>query len=207
MFEEKNKAQRLQTELDVSEQVQRDFVKLSQTLQVRPAGTRGPAPWRLREGSGCGHRRGTLLRWATACTRFLSLPPAPPSHRGRPIPIPAPLPLRPSSAWSSLWCPVHCHSRLWGTCSLGPGGRLHGCSGDWKQPSKLAVRSCVPNSACGVREARGRGSSLLQSQQSAWVCRTAAPREQIALRGPVASKPSPLGRVWPEAQARVPVAS
>ncbi|XP_076398895.1 rab GTPase-binding effector protein 1 isoform X4 [Peromyscus maniculatus bairdii] len=33
MFEEKNKAQRLQTELDVSEQVQRDFVKLSQTLQ------------------------------------------------------------------------------------------------------------------------------------------------------------------------------
>lgn len=35
MFEEKNKAQRLQTELDVSEQVQRDFVKLSQTLQVR----------------------------------------------------------------------------------------------------------------------------------------------------------------------------
>ncbi|GAB1296373.1 Rab GTPase-binding effector protein 1 [Apodemus speciosus] len=35
MFEEKNKAQRLQTELDVSEQVQRDFVKLSQTLQVQ----------------------------------------------------------------------------------------------------------------------------------------------------------------------------
>ncbi|XP_036882753.1 rab GTPase-binding effector protein 1 isoform X4 [Manis javanica] len=34
MFEEKNKAQRLQTELDVSEQVQRDFVKLSQTLQA-----------------------------------------------------------------------------------------------------------------------------------------------------------------------------
>ncbi|XP_065764609.1 rab GTPase-binding effector protein 1 isoform X5 [Muntiacus reevesi] len=34
MFEEKNKAQRLQTELDVSEQVQRDFVKLSQTLQT-----------------------------------------------------------------------------------------------------------------------------------------------------------------------------
>ncbi len=33
-FEEKDKAQRLQTELDVSEQVQRDFVKLSQTLQV-----------------------------------------------------------------------------------------------------------------------------------------------------------------------------
>ncbi|KAM6242361.1 rab GTPase-binding effector protein 1 isoform 2-T2 [Porphyrio hochstetteri] len=33
--EEKNKAQRLQTELDVSEQVQRDFVKLSQTLQVQ----------------------------------------------------------------------------------------------------------------------------------------------------------------------------
>uniref|UniRef100_A0A8C7EUK9 Rabaptin, RAB GTPase binding effector protein 1 n=1 Tax=Neovison vison TaxID=452646 RepID=A0A8C7EUK9_NEOVI len=33
VFEEKNKAQRLQTELDVSEQVQRDFVKLSQTLQ------------------------------------------------------------------------------------------------------------------------------------------------------------------------------
>uniref|UniRef100_A0A8C5ZWD2 Rabaptin, RAB GTPase binding effector protein 1 n=1 Tax=Marmota marmota marmota TaxID=9994 RepID=A0A8C5ZWD2_MARMA len=38
MFEEKNKAQRLQTELDVSEQVQRDFVKLSQTLQVRHLG-------------------------------------------------------------------------------------------------------------------------------------------------------------------------
>lgn len=38
MFEEKNKAQRLQTELDVSEQVQRDFVKLSQTLQVRYLG-------------------------------------------------------------------------------------------------------------------------------------------------------------------------
>lgn len=38
MFEEKNKAQRLQTELDVSEQVQRDFVKLSQTLQVRCLG-------------------------------------------------------------------------------------------------------------------------------------------------------------------------
>ncbi|XP_054857390.1 rab GTPase-binding effector protein 1 isoform X1 [Eublepharis macularius] len=35
MFEDKNKAQRLQTELDVSEQVQRDFVKLSQTLQVQ----------------------------------------------------------------------------------------------------------------------------------------------------------------------------
>ncbi|XP_061461399.1 rab GTPase-binding effector protein 1 [Rhineura floridana] len=35
MFEEKDKAQRLQTELDVSEQVQRDFVKLSQTLQVQ----------------------------------------------------------------------------------------------------------------------------------------------------------------------------
>lgn len=35
MFEEKNKAQRLQTELDISEQVQRDFVKLSQTLQVQ----------------------------------------------------------------------------------------------------------------------------------------------------------------------------
>nr|AAF78238.1 rabaptin-5delta [Mus musculus] len=35
MFEEKNKARRLQTELDVSEQVQRDFVKLSQTLQVQ----------------------------------------------------------------------------------------------------------------------------------------------------------------------------
>ncbi|CAM4535858.1 unnamed protein product [Leuciscus chuanchicus] len=34
-FEEKDKAQRLQTELDVSEQVQRDFVKLSQTLQVQ----------------------------------------------------------------------------------------------------------------------------------------------------------------------------
>ncbi|KAM8977123.1 rab GTPase-binding effector protein 1 [Pelodytes ibericus] len=34
-YEEKNKAQRLQTELDVSEQVQRDFVKLSQTLQVQ----------------------------------------------------------------------------------------------------------------------------------------------------------------------------
>uniref|UniRef100_A0A671NTW0 Rab GTPase-binding effector protein 1 n=1 Tax=Sinocyclocheilus anshuiensis TaxID=1608454 RepID=A0A671NTW0_9TELE len=31
----KDKAQRLQTELDVSEQVQRDFVKLSQTLQVQ----------------------------------------------------------------------------------------------------------------------------------------------------------------------------
>ncbi|XP_063809743.1 rab GTPase-binding effector protein 1 [Pseudophryne corroboree] len=35
LYEEKNKAQRLQTELDVSEQVQRDFVKLSQTLQVQ----------------------------------------------------------------------------------------------------------------------------------------------------------------------------
>lgn len=34
VFDEKDKAQRLQTELDVSEQVQRDFVKLSQTLQV-----------------------------------------------------------------------------------------------------------------------------------------------------------------------------
>uniref|UniRef100_A0A8C2IQS8 Rabaptin, RAB GTPase binding effector protein 1 n=1 Tax=Cyprinus carpio TaxID=7962 RepID=A0A8C2IQS8_CYPCA len=34
VFEEKDKAQRLQTELDVSEQVQRDFVKLSQTLQI-----------------------------------------------------------------------------------------------------------------------------------------------------------------------------
>ena len=33
-LDEKDKAQRLQTELDVSEQVQRDFVKLSQTLQV-----------------------------------------------------------------------------------------------------------------------------------------------------------------------------
>lgn len=44
MFEEKNKAQRLQTELDVSEQVQRDFVKLSQTLQVRPWGAPGNGP-------------------------------------------------------------------------------------------------------------------------------------------------------------------
>ncbi|XP_058854338.1 rab GTPase-binding effector protein 1 isoform X1 [Acipenser ruthenus] len=35
VFEEKDKAQRLQMELDVSEQVQRDFVKLSQTLQVQ----------------------------------------------------------------------------------------------------------------------------------------------------------------------------
>uniref|UniRef100_A0A8C9SYN7 Rab GTPase-binding effector protein 1 n=1 Tax=Scleropages formosus TaxID=113540 RepID=A0A8C9SYN7_SCLFO len=35
LFDEKDKAQRLQTELDVSEQVQRDFVKLSQTLQVQ----------------------------------------------------------------------------------------------------------------------------------------------------------------------------
>uniref|UniRef100_A0A8C4S5M1 Rabaptin, RAB GTPase binding effector protein 1 n=1 Tax=Erpetoichthys calabaricus TaxID=27687 RepID=A0A8C4S5M1_ERPCA len=35
VYEEKDKAQRLQTELDVSEQVQRDFVKLSQTLQVQ----------------------------------------------------------------------------------------------------------------------------------------------------------------------------
>lgn len=34
MLDEKDKALRLQTELDVSEQVQRDFVKLSQTLQV-----------------------------------------------------------------------------------------------------------------------------------------------------------------------------
>ncbi|KAM9539227.1 rab GTPase-binding effector protein 1-like isoform 4-T4 [Salvelinus alpinus] len=34
-LDEKDKAQRLQTELDVSEQVQRDFVKLSQTLQVQ----------------------------------------------------------------------------------------------------------------------------------------------------------------------------
>uniref|UniRef100_A0A8C8IL08 Rabaptin, RAB GTPase binding effector protein 1 n=1 Tax=Oncorhynchus tshawytscha TaxID=74940 RepID=A0A8C8IL08_ONCTS len=34
-LDEKDKALRLQTELDVSEQVQRDFVKLSQTLQVQ----------------------------------------------------------------------------------------------------------------------------------------------------------------------------
>ncbi|KAL3043243.1 hypothetical protein OYC64_021045 [Pagothenia borchgrevinki] len=34
-MDEKDKAQRLQTELDVSEQVQKDFVKLSQTLQVQ----------------------------------------------------------------------------------------------------------------------------------------------------------------------------
>uniref|UniRef100_A0A4W5JUL9 Rab GTPase-binding effector protein 1 n=1 Tax=Hucho hucho TaxID=62062 RepID=A0A4W5JUL9_9TELE len=34
-LDEKDKAQRLQTELDVSEQVQRDFVKLSQTLQIQ----------------------------------------------------------------------------------------------------------------------------------------------------------------------------
>ncbi|XP_072340133.1 rab GTPase-binding effector protein 2-like [Scyliorhinus torazame] len=33
--EEKAKGQRLQVELDTSEQVQRDFVKLSQALQVR----------------------------------------------------------------------------------------------------------------------------------------------------------------------------
>ncbi|CAO2643994.1 Rab GTPase-binding effector protein 1, partial [Lemmus lemmus] len=46
MFEEKNKAQRLQTELDVSEQVQRDFVKLSQTLQVRCLGRRHQCSWR-----------------------------------------------------------------------------------------------------------------------------------------------------------------
>ncbi|XP_042561966.1 rab GTPase-binding effector protein 1 isoform X2 [Clupea harengus] len=35
VLDERDKAQRLQTELDVSEQVQRDFVKLSQTLQVQ----------------------------------------------------------------------------------------------------------------------------------------------------------------------------
>ncbi|TNM85253.1 rab GTPase-binding effector protein 1 [Takifugu flavidus] len=35
VLDEKAKAQRLQTELDVSEQVQKDFVKLSQTLQVQ----------------------------------------------------------------------------------------------------------------------------------------------------------------------------
>ncbi|KAM9788773.1 rab GTPase-binding effector protein 1 [Neosynchiropus ocellatus] len=35
VFEERDKSQRLQTELDVSEQVQKDFVKLSQTLQVQ----------------------------------------------------------------------------------------------------------------------------------------------------------------------------
>lgn len=35
VLDEKDRAQRLQTELDVSEQVQRDFVKLSQTLQVQ----------------------------------------------------------------------------------------------------------------------------------------------------------------------------
>ncbi|KAM3868802.1 rab GTPase-binding effector protein 1 [Diretmus argenteus] len=34
-LDDKDKAQRLQTELDVSEQVQKDFVKLSQTLQVQ----------------------------------------------------------------------------------------------------------------------------------------------------------------------------
>lgn len=37
VLDEKAKAQRLQTELDVSEQVQKDFVKLSQTLQVTKA--------------------------------------------------------------------------------------------------------------------------------------------------------------------------
>lgn len=42
VFEEKDKAQRLQTELDVSEQVQRDFVKLSQTLQVNIILSIGP---------------------------------------------------------------------------------------------------------------------------------------------------------------------
>ncbi|XP_056140463.1 rab GTPase-binding effector protein 1 [Lampris incognitus] len=35
VMDERDKAQRLQTELDVSEQVQKDFVKLSQTLQVQ----------------------------------------------------------------------------------------------------------------------------------------------------------------------------
>ncbi|XP_035761296.1 rab GTPase-binding effector protein 1-like, partial [Neolamprologus brichardi] len=35
VLDDKDKAQRLQTELDVSEQVQKDFVKLSQTLQVQ----------------------------------------------------------------------------------------------------------------------------------------------------------------------------
>lgn len=35
VLDERDKAQRLQTELDVSEQVQKDFVKLSQTLQVK----------------------------------------------------------------------------------------------------------------------------------------------------------------------------
>lgn len=51
MFEEKNKAQRLQTELDVSEQVQRDFVKLSQTLQVRT----GPWPLPAAKGQNFNH--------------------------------------------------------------------------------------------------------------------------------------------------------
>ena len=42
VLDEKDKAQRLQTELDVSEQVQKDFVKLSQTLQVKDNSTKEP---------------------------------------------------------------------------------------------------------------------------------------------------------------------
>ncbi|XP_064893170.1 rab GTPase-binding effector protein 1 isoform X4 [Columba livia] len=57
VFEEKNKAQRLQTELDVSEQVQRDFVKLSQTLQVCCADTACKAGVNVPLFPGWHHRK------------------------------------------------------------------------------------------------------------------------------------------------------
>ncbi|XP_069100070.1 rab GTPase-binding effector protein 2 isoform X1 [Pleurodeles waltl] len=58
--EEKNKLHRLQTELDTSEQVQQDFVRLSQTLQILPRFATVPecavwSPFRcVRVGSGKG---------------------------------------------------------------------------------------------------------------------------------------------------------
>lgn len=116
MFEEKNKAQRLQTELDVSEQVQRDFVKLSQTLQVRPgtwaccslmAGPSTPPPQAIDEGRQVPavDVRPWLAR--QHLQGFLCVL-EPHSLCGAPcVPAPhtSPLPSRLSSPWSLPWVP------------------------------------------------------------------------------------------------------
>lgn len=159
MFEEKNKAQRLQTELDVSEQVQRDFVKLSQTLQVR------------RDPSGQAAAGAGFLSWVLLAAAPPSLCRAPPSHR------PAPLPPRPSSAGSpprSLVAPTP--GRV-APAALALDGRLWGHPGGCAEPSRLGVR--FPRTQ--LWSLWGQGSPVPWSQPLAWACRTAAPGERIAL--------------------------
>lgn len=145
VFEEKNKAQRLQTELDVSEQVQRDFVKLSQTLQVRPVATLGPsslaAPkwwWAQTRATSPPGRCLRLVPLPTPSTAFLPwVPCARPRTPSFEAQLGVVLPGVLSAAMAGCGAPA----------DFGPGGRLNRRSGGWKQPSKLALHSCALNSA------------------------------------------------------------